>query len=356
MIDELKVSGHRSTQRKIAKTPDDEAALTADITALALQCGRYGYRRITAMLHQAGWIVNLKRVERIWRREGLRVPHRQPKRGRLWLNDSSCIRLRPEYPNHVWSYDFVADRTHNGRKIRMFNVIDEFTRECIAIRVERRLKARQCHRRTFHLFILRGVPTHIHSDNGPEFIAKALREWIAAVGAKTAYIMPGSPWENGYCESFNSKLRDELLNGEIFYTLKEAKIVIENWRRHYNTVRRTHRWATSHRYPKRPFALARTDRLQHRQWQAGRACTNIPTGLPHGGRPQDKDESALARFLGQKFVSHAIDPSQFLCPEGPNPSSGSQPLPSDLHVELRLHLPRCALINDRKEAPRWAIP
>lgn len=228
---------HRSTQRKIAKTPDDEAALTADITALALQYGRYGYRRITAMLHQAGWIVNVKRVERIWRREGLKVPHKQPKRGRLWLNDSSCVRLRPEYPNHVWSYDFVEDRTHNGRKIRMLNVIDEFTRECIAIRVERKLKAVDVIDVLSDLFILRGIPTHIRSDNGPEFIAKALREWIAAVGTKTAYIMPGSPWENGYCESFNSKLRDELLNGEIFYTLKEAKIIIENWRQHYNTVR-----------------------------------------------------------------------------------------------------------------------
>jgi hypothetical protein len=175
---------------KIAKTPDDEAALTADITALALQYGRYGYRRITAMLHQAGWIVNVKRVERIWRREGLKVPHKQPKRGRLWLNDSSCIRLRPEYPNHVWSCDFVEDRTHNGRKIRMLNVIDEFTRECIAIRVERKLKAIDVIDVLSDLFILRGVPTHIHSDNGPEFIAKALREWIAAVGAKTAHIMP----------------------------------------------------------------------------------------------------------------------------------------------------------------------
>ncbi len=246
VIDELKVSErracrvlgqHRSTQRRIAKPPDDEAALTADITTLALQYGRYGYRRITSMLHQADWIVNVKRVERIWRREGLKVPHKQPKRSRLWLNDSSCIRLRPEYPNHVWSYDFVEDRTHNGRKIRMLNVIDEFTRECIAIRVERKPKAVDVIDVLSDLFILRGIPSHIRSDNGPEFIAKALREWIAAVGAKTAYIMPGSPWENGYCESFNSKLRDELLNGEIFYTLKEAKIIIENWRQHYNTVR-----------------------------------------------------------------------------------------------------------------------
>jgi transposase InsO family protein len=228
---------HRSTQRKKPTKPDDEAALTADITALAIQYGRYGYRRITAMLRKRGWRVNAKRVARIWRREGLKVPQKQPKRGRLWLNDGSCVRLRPQHPNHVWSYDFVEDRTHDGRKYRMLNVIDEFTRECITIRVNRRLKATDVIDVLSDLFILRGVPTHIRSDNGPEFIARALREWIAAVGAKTAYIMPGSPWENGYCESFNSKLRDELLNGEIFYTLKEAKIVIEGWRHHYNTVR-----------------------------------------------------------------------------------------------------------------------
>ncbi len=228
---------HRSTQRKVPTTPNDEAALTADIIALATQYGRYGYRRITAMLHRDGWVVNVKRVERIWRREGLKVPQKQPKRGRLWLNDGSCIRLRPEYPNHVWSYDFVEDRTHNGRKFRMLNVIDEFTRECIAIKVSRKLKAVDVIDVLSDLFILRGIPGHIRSDNGPEFIAKALREWIATVGAKTAYIMPGSPWENGYCESFNSKLRDELLDGEIFYTLKEAQTVIEGWRQHYNAVR-----------------------------------------------------------------------------------------------------------------------
>jgi transposase InsO family protein len=228
---------HRSTQRKKPSRPDDEAALTADITALAIQYGRYGYRRITAMLRNRGWRVNAKRVARLWRREGLKVPAKQPKRGRLWLNDGSCVRLRPEHPNHVWSYDFVEDRTHDGRKYRMLNIIDEFTRECIAIRVDRRLKATDVIDVLSDLFILRGVPDHIRSDNGPEFIAKALRDWIVAVGAKTAYIMPGSPWENGYCESFNSKLRDELLNGEIFYTMKEDRIVIESWRRHYNTVR-----------------------------------------------------------------------------------------------------------------------
>jgi transposase InsO family protein len=228
---------HRSTQRKIPTTPDDEAALTTDIVALAVQYGRYGYRRIAAMLRQAGWTVNLKRVERIWRREGLKVPARQPKRSRLWLNDGSCIRLRPEHPNHVWSYDFVEARTHDGRKVRMLNIIDEFTRECLAIRVARKLKGADVIDVLSDLFIVRGVPGHIRSDNGPEFVATAVRSWITGVGAKTAYIAPGSPWENGFIESFNSKLRDELLNGEIFYSLKEARIIIEAWRRHYNTVR-----------------------------------------------------------------------------------------------------------------------
>ncbi len=216
---------------------DDEEALTADIIALAREYGRYGYRKITALLRAAGWAVNPKRVERIWRREGLKVPAKQPKKGRLWLNDGSCVRLRPEHPNHVWSYDFVEDRTHNGRKFRMLNVVDEFTHECLAIRVARKLKAADVIDVLSDLFILRGVPSHVRSDNGSEFVAQAVQDWIRAVGAKTAYIEPGSPWENGYVESFNARLRDELLNGEIFYSLREAEIVIESWRRHYNTIR-----------------------------------------------------------------------------------------------------------------------
>ena len=228
---------HRSTQRKAPRGRDDEEQLTADLIELARQYGRYGYRKITALLRDAGWLVNDKRVERIWRREGLKVPARQPKRGRLWLTDGSCIRLRAEHRNHVWSYDFVEDRTHNGSRIRMLNIIDEFTRECLAIRVSRRLKSIDVIDALSDLFILRGVPAHIRSDNGPEFIAKAVQNWIGAVGAKTAYIAPGSPWENGFIESFNARLRDELLDGEIFYTLREAQIVIESWRRHYNAVR-----------------------------------------------------------------------------------------------------------------------
>lgn len=253
---------HRSTQRKIAKTPDDEAALTADIIALALQYGRYGYRRIAALLRDAGWVVNLKRVERIWRREGLKVPTKQPKRKRLWLNDGSCIRLRPEHPNHVWSYDFVEDRTHDGRKYRMLNIIDEFTRECLAIRINRKLNSTDVVDALSDLFILRGVPRYVRSDNGPEFIAKAVQDWITLVGAKTAYIEPGSPWENGYCESFNARLRDELLNGEMFYSLKEARIVIESWRRHYNEIRPHSSLgyrppAPAVLFPERPAALPR---------------------------------------------------------------------------------------------------
>jgi putative transposase len=188
---------HRSTQRRVPTGPDDEERLTADIVELARQYGRYGYRKIAEMLRtMAGWVVNDKRVERIWRREGLKVPARQPKRGRLWLNDGSCIRLRAERPNHVWSYDFVEDRTHEGRKYRMLNLIDEYTHECLIIRVERKLKSTDVIDVLSDLFVLRGVPEHIRSDNGPEFVAKAVQDWIAAVGAKTAYIALGSPWEN----------------------------------------------------------------------------------------------------------------------------------------------------------------
>ncbi len=228
---------HRSTQRKAPRGFDDEEALTGDIIELARQYGRYGYRKIAALLRDAGWLVNDKRVERIWRCEGLKVPAKQPKKGRLWLNDGSCIRLRPEHRDHVWSYDFVEDRTHDGRKFRTLNVVDEFTRECLAIRVARKLNSTDVIDVLSDLFILRGVPGHIRSDNGPEFIAQAVQDWITAVGAKTAYIAPGSPWENGYVESFNARFRDELLDGEIFYSLKEAQVIIESWRRHYNTVR-----------------------------------------------------------------------------------------------------------------------
>ena len=241
---------HRSTQRRHPNGRAGEERLVADMIALARQYGRYGYplagrrlraiavrRRIAALLRQAGWQVNDKRVERLWRREGLKVPAKQPKKGRLWLNDGSCVRLRPEYRNHVWSYDFVHCRTDDGRAFRTLNILDEHSRECLAIRAERKLNSTDVIDLLTDLFILRGVPAYIRSDNGPEFIAEAVRNWIKAVGTKTAYIEPGSPWENGYCESFNGRMRDELLNGEIFYSLREAQIIIEGWRKHYNQKR-----------------------------------------------------------------------------------------------------------------------
>ena len=234
----LVLGQHRSTQRRIPTGREDEERLTADLIELARRHGRLGYRKIAEMLRtQAGWVVNDKRVERIWRREGLKVPSKQPKRSRLWLSDGSCVRLRAERANHVWSYDFVEDRTHGGRKYRMLNIIDEFTHECLAIRIDRKLNSTAVIDVLSDLFILRGVPVYVRSDNGPEFIAKAVQDWIKAVGAKTAYITPGSPWENGFIESFNARLRDELLDGEIFYSLKEARVVIESWRRHYNAER-----------------------------------------------------------------------------------------------------------------------
>jgi len=224
----------RSTQRRRRQVRDDEAALTSAIERLATQYGRYGYRRIRRMLVDEGWRVNVKRV---WRREGLKVPKKQPKRGRLWLNDGSCVRLRPERANHVWSYDFVQDRTQDGRAFRMLCIIDEFTRRCLAIVVARRLRSDDVLHCLADLFVEHGPPEHIRSDNGPEFAAKAVRQWLGRLGVKTLFIEPGSPWENGYCESFNSKLRDELLNGEIFTSLREAEVLIESWRRHYNAVR-----------------------------------------------------------------------------------------------------------------------
>jgi transposase InsO family protein len=204
---------------------------------LATQYGRYGYRRITAMLRREGWRVNHKRIERLWRREGLKVPARQPKRRRLWLNDGACVRLRPGYKDHVWTYDFVHSRTHDGRPLRFLCILDEYSRECLAIDVERRMNHQHVLERLTDLFTRRGVPDYLRSDNGSEFTAEAVRNWLHRLDVNTLFIEPGSPWENGYIESFNGKLRDELLNIEIFDTLLEAKILTARWRREYNTIR-----------------------------------------------------------------------------------------------------------------------
>jgi transposase InsO family protein len=243
----------RGTQRYQGLYRADEDALTRVIIALASEYGRYGYRRITIELNKAGWPAGKDRVQRIWRREGLKVPQKQRPRGRLWLNDGSCVRLRPERANHVWAYDFVKAMTHDGRALRLLVLLDEYTRECLAIRVARRLGHAEVIEVLAEVMLLRGIPEHIRSDNGPEFIAQELRKWLGKVGTGVLYIEPGSPWENGYCESFNGKLRDECLNGEVFYSLKEAQIVIEKWRVQYNT-RRPHS-ALGYR-PPAPVAFA----------------------------------------------------------------------------------------------------
>jgi transposase InsO family protein len=234
---------------------DFEMKLIERMTALAKEYGRYGYRQIAGMLNLEGWSVNHKRIQRLWRKEGLKVPKKQPKRGRLWLNDGSCVRRRAEHPNHVWSYDFVHERTHDGRPLKMLTIVDEYSRECLAIDVRRSFTSEDVLARLAELFILQGTPDYIRSDNGPEFIAKDLRGWLNRLGVNTLFIEPGSPWENGYIESFNGKLRNELLNGEIFYTLQEARIIIEKWRYHYN-YKRPH---SSLGYkPPRPEALEHT--------------------------------------------------------------------------------------------------
>ena len=227
----------RAVQRYTPEVRADEAPLTGRLVELAAVYGRYGTPRITALLRAEGWMVNHKRVERRWREEGLKVPQKQPKRGRLWLNDGSCIRLRPEKKDHVWAYDFVSGRTHDGVAFKMLTLVDEYTRECLAIDVARKLTSDEVLERLSWLMATRGVPEHIRSDNGPEFTATVVRQWLKNVGVKTLFIEPGSPWENGYVESFNGKLRDELLEREIFYSLNEAKVLIEMWRKHYNQIR-----------------------------------------------------------------------------------------------------------------------
>ena len=227
----------RSTQRHRAVVPEDEPRLVDRIIELATTYGRYGYRRIAGLLRGEGWPVNHKRVERLWRRAGLKVPQKQPKRGQLWRADGACIRRRPAYRHHVWAYDFVADRTHDGRPLKRLTIVEEYSRECLAIVVARGLRSIDVLETLAALFVTHGVPAHIRSDNGPAFTAELMRLWLEALQVQTLFIEPGSPWKNGYVESFNGQLRDERLDREMFYTLTEAQILIERWRREYNTVR-----------------------------------------------------------------------------------------------------------------------
>lgn len=224
----------RGTQRYRPKVGHGERLLVSRMLELVRRHPRYGYRRIWALLRREGFRVNVKRVYRLWRREGLKVPTKQRKKRRLGCSANGCVRHRAEHIDHVWCYDFVSDQTVDGRTLKFLTIEDEYTREALAIEVERSITSKEVIKTLRYLFEVRGAPKHVRSDNGPEFIAKAIRTWLAEYNVNTLYIEPGAPWENGYNESFNSRLRDELLNGELFTSLREAKIVTEDHRLEYN--------------------------------------------------------------------------------------------------------------------------
>ncbi len=231
------ISQPRMTQRYKIKQPDRDKALTTDIKKLAKRYKRYGYRMITAKLRQDGWIVNHKRVQRIWQKEALQVPYRRKFKKAKGRSENSCAVKKAEYPNHVWTYDFMGDQTEDGRKLKLLTVLDEFTRESPAIEVGRSMRAKDVIAVLKYLFMVRGAPKFIRSDNGPEFIAGKIKKWLRKNHVETLYIGPGSPWENGYIESFNGKLRDDILDRELFYSVKEAKVIVEDWRLEYNNHR-----------------------------------------------------------------------------------------------------------------------
>lgn len=225
----------RSSQRYLSTKADKDAALTQMIVALSAQNPRYGYRRVWALLRREGWEVNKKRVHRLWREADLKVPAgRRRKRQRLGSSENGVARRRAEYLGHLWSYDFAMDATEDGRRLKMMPVVDEYSRECLALEVERSITSEEVVKTLDRLFAERGAPRFIRSDNGPEFIAQAVKRWLAASGVETLYIEPGAPWENAYSETFISRMRDELLDREEFGNLKEAKVLAEDYRDHYN--------------------------------------------------------------------------------------------------------------------------
>ena len=224
----------RPTQRYRPEVDDTERRLVQRMLELVREHPRYGYRRIWALLHREGWRVNRKRVHRLWRREGLKVPQKSRKKRHLGHSGNSCVRLRPEHADHVWAWDFIFDRTAGGRSLKWLSMVDEYTRECLALVAARSITAEDVLDVLAELFVVRGVPKHLRSDNGPEFIAQAVRTWLERTGSNTLYIAPGAPWENGYAESFHSRLRDELLNVEEFASVAEAKVFAERWRLEYN--------------------------------------------------------------------------------------------------------------------------
>jgi len=227
----------RSTQRYKPKLPDKDKPVIDDLLVLHVTHPRYGYRRITIKLREKGWLINFKRVYRIWCQEGFKILKKQHKKLHIGCSANACNRKLPEHYNHIWSYDFLSEKLENGRLVKLLVVIDEFTRECLAIDVNRRIKGPDVVEVLRYLFAVRGEPDYIRSDNGPEFASKAVKKWLDASGVKTLFVAPGSPWENGYVESFNSKFRDELLNRELFLHIDELRYVADRWRMDYNHYR-----------------------------------------------------------------------------------------------------------------------
>ena len=224
----------RQTQRYEAEAKEEEGRLLERMLALVREHPRYGYRRIWALLRREGWVVNRKRVYRLWRGAGLKVRQKARKKRHLGVSTNGCVRHRAEHMDHVWAWDFIFDRTAGGRTLKWLSIVDEYTRECLALVVARSIRAEDVLDVLAELFVVRGVPGHMRSDNGPEFIAEAVRSWLEKTGAKTLYIAPGAPWENGYAEAFHSRLRDELLNVEEFTSVAEARVFAERWQLEYN--------------------------------------------------------------------------------------------------------------------------
>jgi len=224
----------RSTQRYRPRVAEDEAMLVAAMHGLVRRHPRYGYRRIWALLRADGWTVNRKRVYRLWKREGFKVPRKQRKKRRLGSSSNGCLRRSARFKDDVWAWDFIHDRDAAGRPLKWLSLVDEYTRECLLLEVDRSIPAAAVVELISEMMLIRGVPGHIRSDNGPEFIARAVREFLAVAGVETLYVEPGSPWENGYAESFHSRLRDELLDAEVFDGLVDAKALASRWKNEYN--------------------------------------------------------------------------------------------------------------------------
>jgi putative transposase len=262
---------NRSTQRHCPQVTSDDAALRRRLRKISEQRPRWGYRRAHGHLLSEGLSLNRKRVQRIWREEGLRVPARAKKRRRLGESTTAADRLKAEHPNHVWALDYQHDATDDGRELKFLNVVDEFTREALAIEVDRTINAEETVAVLKRLAAERGAPANIRADNGPELTAPVLREWCQRRSTATAYIEPGSPWQNAYVESFNSRLRDELLNVEVFTSLAEAKVLAADWRQDYNA-----------NHPHSALGMMAPARFAASWQRIGNTNVPINPGLSHG--------------------------------------------------------------------------